>query len=270
MRALQRVPRRGDGRHPPHLSAGAARRARLAAQHGRAVSRLLVAATLMLVPKLGFSLFPGKRQPVLPGRRRVAARHRRQRNRSRRAVRRRCDRGRTAFRLAIRQHRPRQSADLLQRDSGRAAVERRLHLCALRSLGIGVGTCNARGATREAEDVSGRALQRAPVRKRSADRSADRGARARPGYRGAHRDRGRRRADRARHARHARRFESVGGAAHRSRHEHRQRRGKLARRSGRRRSIRRCASPSAACRWRSSAIRLATRIRWFCVRRAPT
>ena len=134
--------------------------------------------------------------------------------------------------------------------SGRAAVERRFDLRAVRPLGDGVGPRHARSLARKVEDVSRRAFQRTPLRQRSADRSADRRARTRPRHRRAGRDCGGRRADRARHAGTRDVSNPMAAAARRSRLNIDDAAARFARRPSRVRSIRRCASPSPVFLWR--------------------
>ncbi|MBK6704927.1 MAG: efflux RND transporter permease subunit [Caulobacteraceae bacterium] len=129
--------------------------------------------SLGLVPKLGFSLFPGKRQPLFPRRHRDAARQCGERDGCGGDV---C-RARTDWtsrdRVALRQYRARQSANLLQRDSARAALQPRADLCALPRMASRRRHACDRGDPRTAQSVSARAYEFAPFRQWAADRSAD-------------------------------------------------------------------------------------------------
>ena len=109
----------------------------LALEHPRktvAIGLIGFALSLGLVPKLGFSSVSGERQPLLPCRYLHAAGRVGAGNRSRGAVRRWRAGEPPRDRVALRQHRPRQSADLLQRDSARADFQRWAGLCALRRM----------------------------------------------------------------------------------------------------------------------------------------
>ena len=258
-------------RDPRHLSPGPARRARASAQDGDHRPRRVLPVAR---PRAEARLQPlsRKRQPLLPGRCRNAARQRRQRDRSRRALTpsacwrehpeiewRFANTGRGNPQIYYNEIPPEQISNVGQ-------VYARFH------------EWHREEGMRKIEEIRARARSNIPARASicAASPTARRSKRrspcafAAPDLAALGEIADGSRAHRPRNARHARRLQPDGRAADRSRSQHRRREPPRCAACRPARSIRRCASPSAARRWRNSAIPPATPFLSCCARRART